>query len=508
MLTQQGAAVVSAAPEGAARVRPPAATVAWVWWALPIALTAALGLYRASTIVLWWDEQSTIDVAKRPVGGILATARNVDAVHTFYYLFMHFWISAFGSAPLTLRLPSVLAMCGATACTTAIGLRLFNRRVAVTASVIFALIPGVSRYAEEARSYGFVVLGSAAAILLLLRALEKPEPRRWAVYGTVLAATGALNLIALTALSAHAVVVAVSADPGRARRRDLFKPFALVVALVLLVVTPIIIFGAIEAPTELGDPAPASFADLPLTWRETGCSTAFSLLVLLALPLLGAHRRRGPAFMILAWATLPVLTVWGVSMHGLGFDVYARYLLFVLPAWSIAVAAAVDRIPGVHRVAFLAIVGVAAGAVTHDQFVLHGQLSHFDYDYPGPRFPAEDYPAAASIVEAGFRPGDAATFDSSQHLYLGVNYYLPADEHLSDIFVARTDVQQNSLTPLYCPSAPACLAGGPERVWMFETGDYAPFSTERVDWSLALLVHYRIVEVWHVAGITVTLLQR
>ena len=80
MLTQQGAAVVSAAPEGAARVRPPAATVAWVWWALPIALTAALGLYRASTIVLWWDEQSTIDVAKRPVGGILATARNVDEI--------------------------------------------------------------------------------------------------------------------------------------------------------------------------------------------------------------------------------------------------------------------------------------------------------------------------------------------------------------------------------------------------------------------------------------------
>jgi len=519
MLRQQGAAVVSAvAPERAAPGRisvaaaapapvPAApATAGWVWWALPVLLTAALGLYRASTIVLWWDELSTLDIARRPIGGILATARNVDAVHTSYYLFMHFWIDLFGSEPLVLRLPSVLAMCGATACTTAIGRRLFNRRVAVTASVIFALVPGVARYACEARSYGFVVLGSAAAFLLLLRALEQPGKRRWAAYGAILAATGALNLIALTALAGHAVALLTYAGPER--RRDLLRPFALVVGLVLLVDSPIIVLGALEARSQLSDPAPVSLVDLPLTWQETGCSTAFSVLVLLALPLLATHRRRGCALTVLACATLPVLTLWAVSLSGLGFDAFARYLLFVLPAWSIALAAAVDRFPGAHPAAFLAMVTVTAGAVAHDQIVMHGELSHFDYDYPGLQVPAEDYPAAADVIEAEYRPGDAATFDASPHLDLGVNEYLPADEQLRDVFVARTDAQTDSLEPAYCASAPACLATAPDRLWMVESGGVAPFSTERVDWSLALLARYRVVEVWHVTGITLTLLER
>ena len=506
MLTQQGAATVSAAPERAGRMRSPAATAAWVWWTLPILLTGALGLYRASSIVLWWDELSTVDIARRPVGGILATARNVDAVHTVYYLFMHFWIEVFGSAPLVLRLPSVFAMCGATACTTAIGRRLFNRRVAVTSSVLFALIPGVARYACEARSYGFVVLGSAAAFLLLLRVLEHPGKRRWAAYGAVLALTGALNLIALTALAGHAVALATSSGP--VRRRELIKPFAVVIALVLLVLSPVIVLGALEANSQLSDPPPASLMALPLTWEETGCSTAVSILVLLALPLLATHRKRGSALTVLACSTLPVLILWAVSLYSIGFDSFARYLLFILPAWAIAVAAAMDRFHGVHPAAFLAIVMVTAVAVTHDQIVLHGELSHFDYDYPGLRAPAEDYPAAASIVESDYQPGDAATFDSSPHLDLGVNDYLPADEQLRDVFVTSTDVQNNSLEPDFCASAPACLATAPDRIWMFETGGIEPFSTERADWTLSLVVQYRVVQVWHVTGITITLLER
>ena len=469
MLTQQGAATVSAAPERAGRLRSPAATAAWVWWLLPVLLTGALGLYRASSIVLWWDELSTVDIARRPVAGILATAHNVDAVHTVYYLFMHFWIALFGTAPLVLRLPSVVAMCGATACTTAIARRLFNRRVAVTASVIFALIPGVARYACEARSYGFVVLGSAAAFLLLLRVLEQPGKRRWAAYGAVLALTGALNLIALTALAGHAVALATSAGP--VRRRELARPFAIVVALVMLVLSPVIAFGALEASSQLSDPPSTSLDALPATWQETGCSTAVSVIVLLALPILATHRKRGSALTVLACATLPVFTLWAVSLYGIGFDAFSRYLLFVLPAWAIAVAAAVDRFHDVHPAAFLAIVMVTAVAVTHDQIVLHGELSHFDYDYPGPRAPAEDYPAAADIVESDYLPGDAATFDSSPHLDLGVNDYLPADEQLRDVFVDRTDAQTDSLEPDFCPNAPDCLATAPNRVWMFETGD-------------------------------------
>ena len=508
MLTQEGTATSQAPRRILREWRAAAAVPGWVYWLLPVLVTAALGLYRATSIVLWWDELTTIDMARRPIGGIFATAHNVDAVHTVYYLFMHFWIAAFGSAPLTVRLPSVLAMCGATACTTAIARRLFGMRVAVAASMIFALVPGVARYACEARSYGFVVLGSAAAFLLLLRALEKPGRRRWAVYGLVLALTGALNLIALTALAGHALTVLLRVNAERSvRRRELLKAFALVVGLVLLLDSPIMVFGAMEARSQLGNPPSASLFKLPLIWRETGCSTALSVLVLLALPLLATHRRRGPALAVFAWATLPVLTLWVVSLYGLGFDAFARYLLFVLPAWAIAVAAAVDRFRGASAFGLLAIVLVTGVVVTQDQVVLHGGLSHFDYDYPVGIVPAEDYPAAASIVGAEYRSGDAASFSTSPHLGLGIDEYLPADEQLRDILVARTDAQNDSIADTYCANPTACVAKAPKRVWLFEAGAFASYSAEPIDWALPLLLRYRIVEVWHVTGITITLLE-
>ncbi len=153
------------------------------------------------------------------------------------------------------------------------------------------------------------------------------------------------------------------------------------------------------------------------------------------------------ALTVFSAAVLPVLLLWFVSLNGIGFGYFARYLLFVLPAWAMAVAAAVDRLKGPNPAACLAIVLVTGLAVAHDQVVLHGELSHFDYDYPGPSVVSEDYPAAASIIESRYRPGDEASFAASPHLDLGVDYYLPADEQLRDILVephGRTDRQPHA----------------------------------------------------------------
>ncbi len=243
---------------GALRGRPLQRLVSAPWF-LPVLLALALGLYRCTSIVLWWDELSTLDIAERPVSNILATAHHVDAVHSFYYLFMHFWIAAFGTSVLAIRLPSLLAMCGATVCTAVIAERLFDRRVAVISATLFALIPGVARYATEARSYGFVVLGSAVAFLLLLRALDKSTRGRWAAYGAILAVTGALNLIALIAVAGHLVTVWLTA---RSRgRRSMLRPFLLVVVGVIVLESPIMIFGMMEASNQLGHLPPTSLVD-------------------------------------------------------------------------------------------------------------------------------------------------------------------------------------------------------------------------------------------------------
>lgn len=475
-------------------------------WFVPLLITAALGLYRITSIVLWWDELSTLDIVRRPVGGIIATAGHVDAVHSFYYLLMHFWVMVFGTSVFALRLPSVLAMCGATVCTGVLAQRLFNRRVAFASAFVFSLIPGVDRYACEARSYGLVMLGSALALLLLLRALESGGARRWSLYGALVAVTGALNLIALTGLAAHLVAVLVSRTGGSRRVR--LRVFAVVVGCALVVVSPVAVFGMIEAGSQLGTLPQYSLSSLPLLWQETGCSTAFSVLVVLALPLAATHRRHRSAAVVVGAAALPIVALWIVSVNSIGFSFFARYLLFVLPAWAIAVGAAVDRFKGVHPLAFVAVVLLTAVAVAHDQVVLHGSLSHFKYDYPGPDVRAEDYPAAAAVIARNFEPGDAASFATSTHLDLGVNYYLPAGEQLADIFVERTDVQTDSLRPEFCASTAVCAARAPGRVWLVESGAGQGYATEPVNWAFSLQYLYRPAEVWHVPGITLTLLER
>ncbi|HET9170649.1 MAG TPA: hypothetical protein VFN97_14510, partial [Actinospica sp.] len=390
--------------------------------------------------------------------------------------------------------------------------KLFDRRVALTAATIFALIPGVARYAQEARSYGFVVLGAATAFLFLLRTLEKPSGRRWKTYCALLALTGALNLIALMAVAGHAVAVLSKAraesDDRSIRRREYLRPFAIAVGVALLIDLPIILFGAFEADNQLGDLSRATVSDLPSMWKDIGNSAPFSLLVLLALPLLLSHRKRGPELTILASATFPVLALWFVSLFGVGFDSFSRYLLFILPAWAIAIAAAVDRLWPARNAALIAIALVTAGAVSYDQLQVHGHLSHFKYDYPGASVLPEDYSAASAIIEAHYEPGDAATFGGSVHIALGIDDYLPENEQLRDIFVQSTDAQENSLTPVYCASTTACLAKAPDRVWMVETGFIPPYSVERADWSLGLMLRYRTAQVWHVWGVTVTLLER
>jgi mannosyltransferase len=472
---------------------------------VPLLVTAALSVYRSTTIVLWWDELSTLDVARRPVAQIFATAQNVDAVHSFYYLFMHCWIRLFGTSALALRAPSILAMCGATVCTAVLAQRLFDRRVAFVAAAVFSIVPGVDRYACEARSYALVVLGAACGLLLLLRALERPSRGRWLAYGATLALTGAFNLIALAALAAH--VVAVLAHRS-IRDRETLKTFAVVVAGALIAVSPVVVFGMLEAGSQLGQLPKAGLSSLPIMWQETGCSTSFSVIVVLALPILLTHRERRSAAVVFAFATLPIAVLWTVSVNSMGFSFFARYLLFVLPAWAIAVAAAVDRFRQANTVTFAAVLLLTAVAVTHDQIVLHRPLSHFMYDYPGPDVRAEDYPAAAAVIEAHYEPGDAASFTTSVHLDLGVNYYLPGDEQLTDIFTQRTDVQMQTLLPSFCTDTAACAATAPDRLWLVESGGSPSFTDERLDWAFTLQYLYRSVEVWHVPGITITLLQR
>jgi mannosyltransferase len=73
---------------------------------------------------------------------------------------------------------------------------------------VFALVPSVSRFAQEIRSYALEVLVATLATVLLLICLDQPAVRRWAAYGACLAALGHLDLVALAVVTGHAAGVA------------------------------------------------------------------------------------------------------------------------------------------------------------------------------------------------------------------------------------------------------------------------------------------------------------
>ena len=109
-------------------------------------------LHRVGRPELWRDELSSWSFAARPLSGLIATARHTGATQLAYYLLLHFWITAFGGFRRRPAQP-VGARHGRRR-----GVRHGGRpqaggpRAASAPGLVFALVPSVSRFAQEAVS--------------------------------------------------------------------------------------------------------------------------------------------------------------------------------------------------------------------------------------------------------------------------------------------------------------------------------------------------------------------
>ncbi|WP_411106224.1 glycosyltransferase family 39 protein [Streptomyces sp. cmx-4-9] len=482
-------------------------------WLLPALATLAAGLYRISTPVLWHDELATLTVIRRPPGALLDMLRNVDAVHGAYYLLMHYWIGFFGESPAMLRLPTVLAMAVAAACVALAGRRMFGARAGLTAGLVFALIPAVTRYAQEARSYALVVLVAAAALLLLLRALERPGPVRWACYGVAVAAAGYLHLVSLVFLGAHAVGVALYWWKDRSNRR-IPVGFCVAAALGVASTYPLIKVGQGQAGRQISWIPKPTLSDLAGIWPQIFSSTVLAAALFLAAAFAWGSERRLSALFGSVAAVLPVVAIWVISQRADVSYFMPKYLFFVLPAWAVMAGAgiALVRVRGV-----VAALLVMAVMVVPDHLTLHRPLSHAAYTYPEPVtwFTPLDYRKAAGIVAAGHRAGDAVAYGQQGHnvwwgVDTGVRYYLPGRIALRDVFLDRTGEQRDDLWPtLTADPAGALDAVAAPRIWLVSKDDGGdPFTTLPPEHAKALQDRYERTSLKKVSGISVALLVR
>ncbi|WP_326695365.1 glycosyltransferase family 39 protein [Streptomyces sp. NBC_01766] len=204
--------------------------------AAPAALTLLLGLWgirRENS--MWRDEAATWQVAHRSVPEIWHMLDRIDVVHGLYYLFMHGVFAVFGDSLLTLRLPSLLAMTGATALVALLGTRLADRATGLAAGLAFALIPAVQQFAQEGRAYALVAACVALACLLLVAAVDSPDAGRWVAYGAAVLTSALLNWLSLLVLFAHAVTIALARPPRAAVLRWAVASSAAVIGTLPLV---------------------------------------------------------------------------------------------------------------------------------------------------------------------------------------------------------------------------------------------------------------------------------
>lgn len=534
-------------------------------WAAPVVVMAVLGLFELGVPQLWRDEFATWSAATRTLPQLWAMLHNTDAVLGVYYFGLHFWIAVFGASPVAMRLPSVIAMVIAAGVVGLIGRRLAGNAAGVAGGVIFALIPSVSRYAQEARPYAFATLFAALATLLFLRAMERPHWSRWAIYAVVLAAAGTANLIALSVAAGHLLIllwdflqrtVRIGGDgtPESGRRIPggriapegaplmLLLRFCVSVVVGAVLVSPLVIEGHSQQNAQIGGYPKPHVADLlgvtGNLWQELFASVpAAVVIMLLAVASLVAARgasRRTPAAYALVLAIAPVVTVWVISNGPFSYWMF-RYMLFSLFGWALAagicivylaerargsrLARLTGRISPRFAVAavLIALVGVAG---LHDQLNVRSYEAHNLWAYPempSNGLPA-DYKGAAAVVAAHERPGDGIIFQTSDVNHYQVNtameYYLRGSKLPTPVFQAQTEAQTNSLQPAPrqltgCASDPSsCLKGTP-RIWVVYVDHLAPDPFSAMDLPEAVYLQsmgYQAQKMWQVNGMTVALL--
>src|SRR5258708_17320812 len=203
----------------------PSAYWRWWQWALPAAVTLCMTLWGITGASFWRDEAATLSVARRSMPAFWRMLDHTDVVHGLYYLILWPLVRVLGFSELGARLPSAVAVVGATIGVTAIGRRLLSARVGLAAGLTFAIFPLTSRYGQEARSYAIVMALAVFASYGVVRLLAVDEPgagrRRWLVaYAAVVALMGWSNLISLLIVPAHAVTLLWSAQSACAQLAD------------------------------------------------------------------------------------------------------------------------------------------------------------------------------------------------------------------------------------------------------------------------------------------------
>ena len=463
---------------------------------LPPVVTFVIMLWGITGASYWRDEAATMSAVQRSFGNLLQTLGNVDAVHGAYYILIWPLVRIGGTGELVTRLPSAVAMAAAAAAVAALGRRLVSPRAGLASGLVFAILPPISMYGQDARPYAIVVMLAAVASYLLVRAMaaESGGRHRWlAGYAACLAVLGIVDIFGLMLIVGHAVTVALrclragdgsapdARGSGTSDARSLALGWLAAAVAGTAATSPVLALGYVQRGTLswLLLPGPDEVRGLTGLIGPGAMAAAVALVVaagIVVSAVAGRERLRAdwpgslPA-LCLPWLILPPAIL---LIGSLITPLYTlRYVLLCIPAIALLTGAALAAVGWVAGTAALAVIALLGA---HAQVLERGPDGH-----------ADNVRQADRIVAEHKRPGDAVLEFKAENFAQAYPYGI---RDLNNIAQAKTPIESATLIGTFLPDPVVRQRlTHVSRVWVVEYGRRTP---------LPILngLHFRLVRVW------------
>ncbi|HFD39470.1 MAG TPA: hypothetical protein ENJ31_06440 [Anaerolineae bacterium] len=320
-----------------------------------LALAFALRVVGLDFQSLWRDEIDAIRFAGRDLPRLIAGLWTPGENGPLYYLLLRPWLDLAGRSGFSLRFFSLFFGVLAVAMVYRLGRRLFPTQPAVglIAGLLAAVSPYLVWYGQEGKMYTLAVFLVALALERYLAALARGGWSRWLTFVLVTGAAFYTHLIAALIVPVQAAAFFLQPRPIRRRR---WRPWLASMAALTLPYLPLLLW---QMPLLL-HPAATGYPFVPLPDMLLTLLRSYSLgvipqggswalvpfvMLLLAAGLLPAERRS--LGLLLCWLLLPPLAFFLITLVRPLFT--ARYLIFILPAYLLLLAAGLTAIAGRSR---------------------------------------------------------------------------------------------------------------------------------------------------------------